>query len=46
MAMTMTGEVPLAAKREDVWAKLNDPAVLKACIPGCEELNMLSDHEF
>lgn len=46
MAMTMSGEVPLAAKREDVWAKLNDPAVLKACIPGCEELNMLSDHEF
>jgi len=46
MAMTMTGEVPLAAKREDVWAKLNDPAVLKACIPGCEELNMLSDNEF
>jgi len=46
MAMTMTGEVPLAAKREEVWAKLNDPAVLKACIPGCEELNMLSDNEF
>ena len=46
MAMTMTGEVPLEAKREDVWAKLNDPAVLKACIPGCEELNMLSDNEF
>jgi carbon monoxide dehydrogenase subunit G len=46
MAMTMTGEVPLPAKREEVWAKLNDPAVLKACIPGCEELNMLSDNEF
>ena len=46
MAMTMTGEVPLPAKREAVWAKLNDPAVLKACIPGCEELNMLSPTEF
>jgi carbon monoxide dehydrogenase subunit G len=46
MAMTMTGEVQLAAPRETVWAKLNDPATLKACIPGCEELNMLSDHEF
>ncbi len=46
MAMTMTGEVPLAAAREEVWAKLNDPAVLKACIPGCEELNMLSETEF
>ncbi len=46
MAMTMTGEVPLAAKREDVWAKLNDPEVLKACIPGCEELNVIGENEF
>ena len=46
MAMTMNGQVQLAAKREVVWAKLNDPAVLKACIPGCESLEMLSDNEF
>ncbi len=46
MAMTMTGEVKLAAPREVVWEKLNDPEVLKACIPGCESLDMLSDHEF
>jgi carbon monoxide dehydrogenase subunit G len=46
MAMTMTGEVQLPASRDVVWAKLNDPATLKACIPGCEELNMLSDNEF
>src|SRR6185437_8274075 len=38
MAMTMNGEVQLPASREAVWAKLNDPGVLKACIPGCEEL--------
>lgn len=38
MAMTMTGEVTLPASRETVWAKLNDAATLKACIPGCEEL--------
>ena len=46
MAMTMTGEVQLAAPRETVWAKLNDPEVLKVCIPGCETLEMLSDNEF
>src|SRR3974377_863388 len=46
MAMTMTGEVQLPAKREVVWEKLNDPEVLKACIPGCEELNKESDNEF
>jgi uncharacterized protein len=46
MAMTMTGEVQLAAPRETVWQKLNDPAVLKACIPGCEQLDKTSDTEF
>jgi carbon monoxide dehydrogenase subunit G len=46
MAMTMTGEVQLPAPREEVWAKLNDPEVLKVCIPGCESLEMLSDNEF
>jgi carbon monoxide dehydrogenase subunit G len=46
MAMTMTGEVQLAAPREVVWAKLNDPEVLKASIPGCEELTKVSDTEF
>ncbi len=46
MAMTMTGEVQLSAPRETVWAKLNDPEVLKACIPGCEQLDKLSDTEF
>src|SRR6266545_3987568 len=46
MAMTMTGQVKLAAPREVVWAKLNDPETLKASIPGCESLDMLSDHEF
>src|ERR1700757_2733432 len=46
MAMTMTGEVQLPASRDVVWQKLNDTEVLKACIPGCEELNKTSDTEF
>jgi uncharacterized protein len=46
MAMTMNGEVQLAAPREVVWEKLNDPEVLKACIPGCQSLEKLSDNEF
>ena len=36
MAMTMTGECQLPAPQQVVWEKLNDPEVLKACIPGCE----------
>ncbi len=46
MAMTMNGEVQLAAPREAVWTKLNDPEVLKACIPGCEELEKTEDNGF
>lgn len=46
MAMTMQGEYQLAAPREVVWSKLNDAEVLKACIPGCEELEKTSDTEF
>jgi carbon monoxide dehydrogenase subunit G len=46
MAMTMNGEVQLAAPRDVVWAKLNDADVLKQCIPGCEELSKTSDTAF
>ncbi|MBH5399031.1 carbon monoxide dehydrogenase subunit G [Bradyrhizobium sp. CNPSo 4010] len=46
MAMTMSGEIQLAAPREVVWTKLNDPIVLKACIPGCEELERIDDGGF
>jgi uncharacterized protein len=46
MAMTMTGDAVLPAERQRVWAALNDPAVLKACIPGCQELDKVSDTEF
>ncbi len=46
MAMTMSGEVQLPATREAVWAKLNDPVVLKSCVPGCEQLDKTSDTEF
>jgi uncharacterized protein len=43
MAMVMSGEVQLSAPRQVVWGKLNDPAILKACIPGCEELEVTDD---
>jgi carbon monoxide dehydrogenase subunit G len=43
MAMNMDGEVQLSAARTYVWEKLNDAEVLKACIPGCEELEKRED---
>jgi carbon monoxide dehydrogenase subunit G len=44
--MDMSGEHRIAAPRDAVWAALNDPEVLRACIPGCEELTRGSDTEF
>src|SRR5579884_3407009 len=41
--MDMTGERLIAAPRPKVWAALNDPAILKECIPGCDSLEKLSD---
>ena len=46
MAMTMTGEATLPAERSKVWALLNDPEVLKACIPGCQSLERNGDNGF
>lgn len=43
--MEMTGEYKIPASRERVWEALNDPEILKACIPGCQELNKDSDTE-
>lgn len=43
--MDMTGEYRIPAPRTDVWNALNDPDVLKACIPGCESLEMTSPTE-
>jgi|SRR5690625_2220933 len=34
----MSGERVIEADRAAVWTALNDPEVLKACIPGCEEM--------
>ena len=44
--MQMTGEYRIEAARETVWAALNDPEVLKASIPGCEELEQTADDAF
>ncbi len=43
--MEMSGEHVIAASRAQVWAALNDVEVLEACIPGCQEIEKLSDTE-
>jgi uncharacterized protein len=44
--MEMTGEFRIPAPRQRVWEGLNDPEVLKQCIPGCQTLEKVSDTEF
>jgi carbon monoxide dehydrogenase subunit G len=44
--MEMTGEYRIPASRQRVWEALNDPDVLKQCIPGCQSLEKVSDTEF
>ncbi len=43
--MDMNGTQRIEAPREVVWAALNDPDVLKQCIPGCESVEKVSDNE-
>ena len=40
--MDISGQYRIAAPREVVWAALNDPEMLKRCIPGCKELEQRS----
>jgi len=43
--MEMKGEERIAAPRQVVWESLNDPEVLKQCIPGCESLDKTGENE-
>ena len=36
--MELSDEIRIEAPRDVVYAALNDPDVLRQCIPGCEEL--------
>jgi hypothetical protein len=44
--MQITGDYLLPATPETVWRALNDADVLRQCIPGCQNLEKLSDTEF
>jgi hypothetical protein len=44
--MHLEGSQLIGADRATVWAALNDPETLKACIPGCQSLDKTSDTAF
>ncbi|MFD0911035.1 MULTISPECIES: SRPBCC family protein [Ruegeria] len=43
--MELTDEIRIAAPRDAVYRALNDPEVLRECIPGCEELTQTAPNE-
>jgi len=44
--MEMTGEQLIRATQADTWAALNDPAILKECVPGCESIELTGDNQY
>lgn len=44
--MRLNGEQRIAASREEVWRAINDPDVLRECIPGCSSLERESEDRF
>jgi uncharacterized protein len=44
--MEIIGTQTIPAPRATVWAALNDPEVLKKCLPGCESVERTADDEF
>jgi carbon monoxide dehydrogenase subunit G len=44
--MEMSGEQRIPAPQAEVWQALNDPEVLKACVPGCESIDRSGDNEY
>jgi uncharacterized protein len=44
--MEMTGEQLIPLPQAATWKALNDPDVLKDCIPGCESITRVADNEY
>jgi carbon monoxide dehydrogenase subunit G len=44
--MELSGSYAIPALPEEVWAAMNDPAVLRVCIPACRALERIAEEEF
>ena len=44
--MDMTGQRVLKATQQQAWEALNDPEILKACIPGCKKFEATGDNAY
>ena len=44
--MDMQGSKPLAITQQQAWEALNDPEVLKLCIPGCDSIEATGENAY
>jgi uncharacterized protein len=44
--MEMKGEQLIPASQQDTWNALNDPDMLKQCVPGCESIELAGDNVY
>ncbi|MGV3551606.1 CoxG family protein [Rhizobium sp.] len=44
--MDLNGTAVIDAPADEVWRSLNDPEILRQCIPGCEVMEKVSDTEW
>ncbi len=44
--MEMQGTRQLPVSREQAWDALNNPEVLKRCIPGCDKFELVGEHRY
>jgi carbon monoxide dehydrogenase subunit G len=44
--MELIGKISIPASADIVWNALNDPEILKRCLPGCETIDIVSPTEF
>jgi hypothetical protein len=44
--MEMSGEQLIAASQQQTWDALNDPGMLKQCVPGCESIDPIGENQY
>jgi hypothetical protein len=44
--MEMSAEQLVPASQQQTWEALNDPAMLKQCVPGCEAIDPIGEHQY
>ena len=44
--MDMSGEQRIPASQQETWDALNDPEILKACVPGCESITPAGENVY